>query len=170
MTKTETLQILTYLREAYPNGQAITEQTVNVWHDLIGEYEHKPFWECMKQVVKEWDGYTMPPPAAIIKKMKQAEDTDKYIDLWNEADKLICKGTILTNDEFKKASPEVQRYFGSVARIRELALMPPEQTANERARFLKQIPEISEHYKVRKELPDEALNIIDGITARKQLE
>ena len=170
MNRKEVAQIIATLKTFYPNGETVTDDTIDAWEWIIGEYDYKTFWACMKQVIDEWDGYTMPPPAAIIKKMKQAEDTDKYIDLWNEADKLICKGTILTNDEFKRASPEVQRYFGSVARIRELALMPLEQTANERARFLKQIPEICEHYKVRKELPAEVVNVIDGITERKQLE
>jgi hypothetical protein len=56
-----------------------------------------------------------------------------------------------------------------VARIRELALMPPEQTANERARFLKQIPDISEQHKLRESLPKEVLTMIDGLSERKQL-
>ena len=169
MTKKETLQIITYLREAFPNGTPITEQTVNVWHDILGEYDYKIAWECMRQVAKEWEGYTMPPPATIIKKMNKVGAEDTYIDLWNEAEKLIRKGTVLTGDEFRQASKEVQRYFGNVARIRDLALMPPEQTANERARFLKQIPEICEHYRLREKLPEEVLAVIDGVSERKQL-
>lgn len=164
------MQILTYLREAFPSGAKITEQTVNVWHDLLEPYEYQTAWLCMKEVAKEWEGYTMPPPAAIIKKLKQASASDRHIDLWNEAEKLISKGTILTAEEFRNASKEVQRYFGNVSRIRELALMPPEQTANERARFLKQIPEICEHYRLRASLPQEVLDLIDGVAEKKQIE
>lgn len=170
MIKQESAKIVAYLHELYPNGKPVTDITIEAWHMALKEYDFEVVQAVMGEVIKEWDNFTMPPPAAIIKKIEKVSEEDKAIDLWNEADKLICKGTILTAEEFHRASPEVQRYFGSVARIRELALMPPEQTANERARFLKQIPEICEHYKVRKELPDEVVNVIDGITERKQLE
>lgn len=169
MNRKEVAQILATLKTFFPNGEPITDDTINAWEWLIGEYDYKTFWACMKDVIDEWEGYTMPPPATIIKKMNKAGAEDTYIDLWNEAEKLIRKGTVLTGEEFRQASKEVQRYFGNVARIRDLALMPPEQTANERARFLKQIPEICEHYRLREKLPDEVLAVIDGVSERKQL-
>lgn len=170
MTKNELLKIITYLREAFPNGSEITENTVNVWFDLLGEYDYRLAWECMRQVARNWDGYTMPPPAAIIKKIKSASAGDTDIELWNEADKLISKGTILTIEEFEQADPTIKTYFGSVSRIRELALMDAAQTANERARFLKQAPQIREKIETRKALPAEVLAMIDGVAARKQLQ
>ena len=169
MTKHELLQIITYLREAFPNGSEITENTVNVWFDLLGEYDYRLAWECMRQVARNWDGYTMPPPSAIIKRINSASAGNTDIELWNEADKLISRGTVLTREEFEKASPIIQRYFGSVNRIRELALMDAAQTANERARFLRQAPKIREKVETRRALPAEVLAMIDGMSERKQL-
>jgi len=169
MSKQETAKIVAYLRELYPNGKPVTDITIEAWHMALKKYDFEVVQAVMGEVIKEWDNFTMPPPAAIIKKIEQASGEDKAIDLWNEAERLISKGTILTAEEFHRASPEVQRYFGSVARIRELALMPPDQTANERARFLRQIPDISEQHKLRESLPQEVLNMIDGLSERKQL-
>ena len=169
MNKSETAKIVAYLYEAYPNGKEVTDFTIEVWHDLLKGYDFKVVQAAMREVLNEWEGYTMPPPAAIIKKINRAGKKDTYMDLWNEAEKLIRKGTVLTVEEFRDAPKEVQRYFGNVARIRDLALMPPEQTANERARFLKQIPEICEHYRLRETLSDEVLALIDGVAERKRL-
>ena len=168
MNKQETLKVITYLREAFPNGSEVTQNTVNVWHDILGGYEFRVVWECMRQVAIEWDGYTMPPPAAIIKKMRTAQENN-HIELWNIAEKMIRKGTILTVGEFRDAPVEIQTWFGDVSRIRELALMPPEQTANERARFLKGIPAIKEKIQTRKSLSNDVLTLIDGLAERKQI-
>lgn len=170
MTKNELLKIITYLREAFPNGSEITENTVNVWFDLLGEYDYRLAWECMRQVARNWDGYTMPPPSAIIKRINSASAGSSDIELWNEADMLISKGTVLTREEFEQASPIIQSYFGSVNRIRELALMDAGQTANERARFLRQVPKIREKVETRSALPADVLAMIDGMAARKQLQ
>ena len=170
MTKNELLKIITYLREAFPNGSEITENTVNVWFDLLGEYDYRLAWECMRQVARNWDGYTMPPPSAIIKRINSASAGNSDIEIWNEADKLISRGTVLTREEFEAASPIIQSYFGSVNRIRELALMDAGQTANERARFLRQVPKIREKVETRSALPADVLAMIDGVAERKQLQ
>lgn len=169
MSKQETAKIVAYLHELYPNGKPITDLTIEAWHMALQGYDFHLVQAVMGEVIKEWDGYTMPPPAVLIKKIEGSKEKDLYIDLWNEADKLISKGTILTKEEFEKASPEVRRYFGSVARIRELALLPPEETANERARFLRQVPSIRENIKARESLPQEVLDLIDGVADRKKL-
>ena len=170
MNKAETAKVVAYLHEAYPNGKEVTDLTIEVWYDILKDYEFKVIQAAMRELINEWDGYTMPPPGAIIKKIKGAEKDNVDIDLWNEAEKLIGKGSVLTSEEFREASAEVQRYFGSVARIRELAMMPPEETANERARFLKQVPKIRENIKLRKSLPPDVLAMIDGMSERKQLQ
>lgn len=166
----ETAKMLTTLREFYPQGQPITETTVKAWHLVFDDIDFQVAMSVIPEVVKEWDGYTMPPPAAIIKKIKSASAGDTAIELWNEADKLISRGTILTIEEFEQADPTIKTYFGSVSRIRELALMDAAQTANERARFLKQAPQIREKIETRKALPAEVLAMIDGVAARKQLQ
>lgn len=169
MDKAETLQIVGTLREAYPNGPAITENTINLWAELLKPYPYEVAWHFTLELCREWTGYTMPPPAALIRKIEGAKDNNLNIDLWNEAEYLISRGTIITAEEFENASPEIKRYFGSIARIKELALMPSGETANERARFLKQVPSIRESIRTREALPPNVLKMIDGVTERKQL-
>lgn len=169
MDRVETLKIVGTLREAYPNGPAITENTINLWAELLSPYEYDVVWHFTLELCREWTGYTMPPPAALIRKIEGAKDNNLDIDLWNEAEYLISRGTIITAEEFENASPEIKRYFGSIARIKELALMPSGETANERARFLKQVPSIRESIRTREALPPNVLKMIDGVTERKQL-
>lgn len=169
MDRVETLKIVGTLREAYPNGPAITENTINLWAELLRPYEYEVVWHFTLELCREWTGYTMPPPAALIRKIENAKDNSLYIDLWNEAEYLISRGTIITAEEFENSSPEIKRYFGSIARIKELALMPSGETANERARFLKQVPSIRESIRTREALPPNVLKMIDGVTERKQL-
>lgn len=169
MDRVETLKIVGTLREAYPNGAPITENTINLWEELLRPYEYEVVWHFTLELCREWTGYTMPPPAALIRKIEGAKDNNLDIDLWNEAEYLISRGTIITAEEFENASPEIKRYFGSIARIKELALMPSGETANERARFLKQVPSIRESIRTREALPPNVLKMIDGVTERKQL-
>lgn len=145
MTLKETGQIMAYLRELYPNGSAPTRTTVNAWHDLLQPYPYEIAWEAAKAVASTWDGYTMPPPAAIISKIKMATgEQDADIALWRIAEKAIRRGTAFTQSEFDQLPEPVRQYFGGVSAIRDLALLDASQLPNERARFLKQMPILKE--------------------------
>lgn len=169
MTIHETAELLAMLREYFPSGQPITKDTINAWGLIFEDVDYGLISAILPEIIKEWDGYTMPPPAVFFKHLERCKDKGSDIELWNIADRLISKGTILTDDEFKQAPKEIQIYFGTVARIRDLALMPPEETANERARFLRQMPEIKKRIKARDALPVDVKNMIDGVSERKQL-
>lgn len=148
MTKQETAKILTLLRELYPQGKEITEQTVNAWHAILADYDYKLMWGITKEIAGEWDGYTMPPPATLVKKYKSLTEPSA-IEYWNVAEKAIRKGRGFTKEDFEKLPPPVQKYFGGVSAIRDLGLMDIENLPYEKARFLKQIKIISdrEEYK-----------------------
>jgi len=169
MNKKETAQVLAVLREFYPNGQPVTANVVTAWQMVFDDVSYELVMAILPEIVKTWEGYTMPPPAVFMKQLERCKENGSDIELWNHADRLISKGTILTADEFKQAPKEIQIYFGTVARIRDLALMPPEETANERARFLRQMPEIRKRIKAREALSADVKNMIDGLSERKQL-
>ena len=140
MNKRETSQVVAYLREVYPQGAPVTEATINVWHDVLGEYQYQVAWEAARQVAGEWVGYTMPPPAAVKQKIKQmVPHYQTGIELWRDAEKAIKRGTRMTQDEFEQLPEAVQTYFGGVSAIRDLALLDKSQLPNERARFLNSI-------------------------------
>lgn len=142
MNRIDTLKIIGTLREAYPNGAEITENTVNLWLAKLEPYDFERAWQCTIELLGEWDKCTMPPPAALIKKLDSIPSARKA-ELRHEADQLIRKGSVLTFEEFKKASPEIQEHFGSVARLKQIAKMPIEQADRELDRFEKELPNIS---------------------------
>lgn len=166
MNRTQVAQLMAVLREEYPNGPDITEERIGVWDAALRRArctDYREAQEAVMRLLTTWDGYTMPPVGALIKAIEEARPTDDTaIELWNIADKLISKGTILTEEEFQNAPAPIKRYFGSVARIKELALMPPEQSANERARFLKVIPDMARSEKAYAELPESVKQIADS--------
>lgn len=142
MNRIDTLKIIGTLREAYPNGAEITENTVNLWLAKLEPYDFEKAWQCTIELLGEWDKCTMPPPAALIKKLDSIPSARKA-ELRHEADQLIRKGSVLTFEEFEKASPEIKEYFGSLAALRRLANMTIEQADRELERFQKELPNIS---------------------------
>lgn len=146
MNKAETARILATFREAYPNGAEITESTVNLWATILAPYEYAEAWQGAVELIGEWDGFTMPPPAALVKKL-DAKNTDRFADLREEADRLLRRGSTLTWDDFWASSPEIQEHFGSVARLKRIAQMPAEQADRELDRFEKELPGITRKLK-----------------------
>lgn len=162
MTKGETAKIMAYFRELYPNGPKVTAATVNAWHTVLGEYPYRAAWECAVELAKEWDGYTMPPPAALAKKMRMVASDDTAVGLWREAEKLIKRGTVLTEEEYQAAPEPIKAYFGGRSAVRDLALLDITAMPNERARFLRHIGEIVERTETRNALTETALKQIGG--------
>lgn len=164
MTKEETAKILAYFRELYPQGDSPTKATVNAWFDLIHEYDYRIAWEAAKNVARTWEFGFMPPPGILLEQIRLIivpESTD--IELWRIAEKAIRRGTVFTKEEFNQLPEELQIYFGGVSAIRDLALSEIEQVSFERARFLKQIPNIRSRVRAQAALPAEVKQMLAGI-------
>lgn len=167
MTKQETVKILAYLREVYPQGKDVTRNTINVWHDLLVGYPYEVAFEAAKNTARTWEGYTMPPPSEVIRQIEilLPEDTTK-IELWRIAERQIKRGTVITQEEFDELPAPIKRYFGGISAIKDLGLLGVEQLPNERARFLNQIDGIIERDKARKNLPPKVATAIDGLVKK----
>lgn len=139
MTREETIKVLAYLRELYPNGKNVSKNTVTVWHDLLEKYEYPLVTTATKEVAQNYTGYTMPPPAEIINQIRLMANNDSAIELWRIAENAIRKGTVLTEEEFKSLPVPVQKYFGGRSAIKDLALLDNSSIPNERARFINNI-------------------------------
>lgn len=166
MTEQETAKILAYFREAFPSGSQVSEARVRLWHDLIQEYDFEIAWVAAKNVVRTWQGYTMPTPAALIQEIERLfypEDT--AIELWRIAEKAIKRGSILTQAEFNELPEPVQRYFGDLSAIRDLSQLNIEQLPNERARFLRLIESIYSQMHDARRFPE---SIRDKIETREE--
>lgn len=146
MNKGETAKILALLKELYPNGKEATKNTVNAWHEVLKEYEFSEMWIIANRVAREYEGYTVPPPAVLINKYKALTE-DTPIELWNIAEKAIKKGSSFTRQDFEKLPVSLKQYFGSVSTIHELGRMEISNLQFEKNRFIKQIKVIEERYK-----------------------
>lgn len=95
------------------------------------------------------------------------QSTDE--ELWNEAYRLICKGSVLTTEEFNQEPEEIKRWFHNIRTIRELAMCPSE-TVNTvvRGQFLKTIGAIKRQQAVQDSLPQKMKDLINVVT-RKEL-
>ena len=168
MNRQETMQVLALLREAYPQGAEITEMTVNVWADLFSDTPYEVTWEAAKEVCRTWEGYTMPPPAELFKVIRNADSrTRTLMEKWRKVEKLIKRGTRLTQEEFDKQDEDIKAYFGGVSAIRDLALLNMDEIPNERARFLKHMPAVQERIEAQARLPQSVREMLEQVPVKK---
>ncbi len=164
MNRQETMKVLALLREAYPNGAEITEMTVNMWTDLFSEVPYEVAWAAAKEVCRTWDGYTMPPPAELFKVIRNADErTRTLMEKWRKVEKLIKRGTRLTQDDFDELDDDIKAYYGGVSALRDLALLDMSELPNERARFLKHMPFIQERLETQKRIPADVQAMLGGM-------
>lgn len=158
------MQVLALLREAYPQGAEITEITVNVWADLFSDMPYEIAWEAAKEVCRTWQGYTMPPPAELFKVIRNADDrTRTLMEKWRKVEKLIKRGSVLTQEEFDEQDEDIKAYFGGVSAIRDLALLDMDEIPNERARFLKHMPAVQERLETQARIPANVQAMLGGM-------
>lgn len=169
MNKTEMTKILAVLRTYFPNGVEASKTVVEAWHMIFEKVPYELMNNAVKEVVSEWEGYTMPPPGVFMSKLRQTNQASA-VELWNEAHNLMRRGTILTQDEFEQASPEIVKYFGSVARIRQLATMPVEEVEFEKQLFMKHVPSIQGQQIHKKQLADNTKALLEGLSERMKVE
>ena len=171
MTNEEVANIMRVLREEYRSDGESSPERVKLWRitlERAGCIDYREAQDGVVRLLAKWKSSYMPPVGALVAEIKEARPkSDTVIELWNIAERMINKGTVLTTEEFREAPKSVQRYFGSAARIRELALLPPSETANERARFLRAMPEIIQNEETRAALPDKMRERIDALAAQK---
>lgn len=161
MTRQETVVILTLLAGNYESFSKRTETDeqvkimVNTWQECLGDLDYKVVLQAVKKTM-----ITSPYPPTIADIRKNAIEmirpsTQKTaIEAWNEAYKMICSGLYMTEEQFKMASPEVQKFFGNVRQVRELALTDADVVNSvTKGQFLKQYEVIVNREKEQKLLP-----------------
>lgn len=158
---------MTYLRELYPQGKDVTVHTVSAWHDLLADYPYEVAFEAAKNVARTWKYLTLPLPAAVIEQIDNIlPEDDTPIELWRIAERQLKRATIMTQEDFESLPVPVQRYYGGVSGMRDIALLDIGELPNERARFLKHIVRIMEQEKARASLPPDVRQAIDGMVKK----
>lgn len=159
MNRQETIQVITLLAGNY-NSIAEKDKTqkqlmINTWLECLGDLDYRLVLESVKKTM-----ITSPYPPTIADIRKNAIEMIKpttsktAIEAWNEAYKMICKGTYMEEEEFEKASPEVKKFFGNVRQVRELAQTNTDVVNSvTKGQFLKQYEVIVNREKEQKLLP-----------------
>lgn len=162
MTRNETIQLLTLLSSNYKSideklkDRDKAKMMLEIWLECLEDLD---FNLCMVAVKKAIMSSSYPPTIHDIRLaatsiVRPQQDDKTAIELWNEAYRMIRKGSYMTTEEFEKHSEPVKRFFGSVAQVKELALTDAD-TVNTvtKGQFLKQIDVIQSRDKELELLP-----------------
>lgn len=172
MKKQETAQIITLLAGNYNNiaekNKEQKQMMLNTWQECLGDLDYKLVLQAVKKTIIE---SPYPPTIHEIRKnaieMISPTATRTPIEAWEEAYSMICNGGYMTEEQFKTASPEVQKFFGNVRQVKELALTDL-KTVNTvtKGQFLKQYEVITEREKQQKLLPEQMQQMIGQLSGK----
>ena len=172
MTRQETIQVITLLAGNYDSiankDKTLKQLMINTWQECLGDLDYRLVLEAVKKTM-----ITSPYPPTIADIRKNAVEMLKpstqktAIEAWNEAYKMICSGLYMTEEQFKMASPEVQKFFGNVRQVRELALTDANIVNSvTKGQFLKQYEVIVNREKEQKLLPQSMQNFTRQLTEK----
>lgn len=171
MKKTETIQVLTLLASNYKSiDEKLSDSEksklfIEVWHECLADLDYKM---CLFAVKKAIMSSSYPPTIHDIRKsansIVSSKESDLAIDYWNEAYKMIKRGSYMSEDEFNKHSDAVKKFFGSVSQVKELALTDLDTISTvTKGQFLKQIEFIQAREKEMELLPAKMRETINKI-------
>ena len=174
MNKQETAQIITLLAGNY---NSIAEKTkeqkqmmLNTWQECLGDLDYKLILQAVKKNIIE-----SPYPPTIHKIRKNAieiinpSNAKTPIEAWEEAYKMICNGTYMTQEEFDTHTPEVKKFFGSPTQLKAYATNVDFNMDVVRSNFLKQYEVITEREKQQKLLPEQMQNMIGQLAEKMDI-
>lgn len=175
MNKKETIQVITLLAGNYNSiadkSKEQKQMMINTWYECLGDLDYELVLQAVKKTIIE---SSYPPTIHEIRKnameLIKPSTQRTAIEAWTEAYSMICNGLYMTKDEFDMASPEVKRFFGNVAQVRELA-MTDTKTVNTvtKGQFLKQYEIIVEREKQQKLLPKQMQDIIGQLANKMDI-
>lgn len=168
MNKQEMAQIITFLAGNY---NSIAEKTkeqkelmLTTWHECLGDLDYTIVLQAVKKTIIE---SPYPPTIHEIRKnaMEIINPTTKRtgIEAWEEAYKMICNGTYMTQEEFDSHSLEVRKFFGSREQLRAYSTNTDFNMDVVRSNFLKQYDVLVQRQKQDKLLPEKMQNMINGL-------
>ena len=171
MKKQETAQIITLLAGNYNSiaekNKEQKQMMLNTWQECLGDLDYKLVLQAVKKTIIE---SPYPPTIHDIRKnaveMINPTNARTPIEAWEEAYKMICNGSYMTQEEFDTHSPEVKKFFGSTTQLREYARNVDFNMDVVRSNFLKQYEVITEREKQQKLLPEQMQQMIGTLSEK----
>lgn len=168
MNKTETIQVITLLAGNYDSiankDKNQKQLMIATWLECLGDLDYQLVLQAVKKTIIE-----SPYPPTIHEIRKNAVEivnptTQRTgIEAWEEAYKMICKGSRMTQEEFDRHSPEVKKFFGSKEQLKAYATNTDFNMDVVRSNFLKQYDVLLNREKQQKLLPEKMQNMIGNL-------
>lgn len=178
MNRKETIQLLTLLASNYKSFDEKLRDTdrakmlIETWFSCLEDLDVNL---CMIAAKKAIISSSYPPTIHDIRQaaaeiVTPANENKSAIELWDEALKMIRKGSYMTDEEFQKHSEVVKRFFGCVAQLRELAATDMDTIATVvKGQFLKQVEGLQTRKKEQDLLPSSMKKIIEQIGSKNNV-
>lgn len=168
MNKVETVQVITLLAGNYDSiakkDNTQKQLMVNTWQECLGDLDYQLVLQAVKKTIIE-----SPYPPTIHEIRKNAVEivnptTQRTgIEAWEEAYKMICNGSYMTQEEFDSHSPEVKKFFGSKEQLKAYSTNTDFNMDVVRSNFLKQYDVLVNREKQQKLLPEKMQNMIGNL-------
>lgn len=162
MTRQETVVTLTLLAGNYESFAKRTETDeqvkimVDTWQECLGDLDYKLVLQAVKKTIIE---SPYPPTIHDIRKnaIELVNPTTQRtgIEAWNEAYRMICNGSYMTQEEFDRHSPEIKCFFGNTSQLKAYASNTDFNMDVVRSNFLKQYDLLVNKEKEQKLLPQQ---------------
>lgn len=164
MNRQETTQIITLLAGNYNSiaekSKEQKQMMLNTWQECLGDLDYKLVLQAVKKTIIK-----SPFPPTIHDIRKYAVELinpieDRRLEVWDECYKLICRGSVVTQEEFDKHSYICKKFLGSVNQLRSYARSDID-TINTvvKSSFLKQYEILLDRQKEENLLPENLRNI-----------
>ena len=164
MNRTETVQVITLMAGNYDSiankTQQQREMMVNTWYQLLGDLDYKLVLAAVQQTMIE------SPYAPTIHDIRKRvieminPTIDNRLEEWDECYKLICRGSVVTQEEFDLHSDIVKKFLGSVAQLQNYAQSDMEDINTVvKSSFLKQYDILKQRERELKLMPERMKNL-----------
>ena len=168
MNRPETIQVITLLAGNYNSiaekSKEQKQMMITTWLECLGDLDYQLVLQAVKKTIIE---SPYPPTIHDIRKnaVEIVNPSSKRtgIEAWEEAYKMICNGSYMTQEEFESHSPEVKKFFGSKEQLKAYATNTEFNMDVVRSNFLKQYDVLVQRQKQEKLLPEKMQNIINGL-------
>ena len=164
MNKQETAQIIALIAGNYQNIAEKTKEQkqtmLHTWYECLNDLDYNAVLSATKKCIIQ---SPYPPTIYDIRKntteLMEKSNKRTSIEAWQEAYKMICKGTYMTKEDFEKYNDDVKRFFGSVENLRSYSTNENFNIDVVRSNFINQYDKICKNIQEQKMMPTKLLKL-----------
>ena len=179
MNKKETSQIIAVLMASYPNflnnkGANDIQATINVWTDMLADYNYKEVSMAIKVFITQNNGGFAPSIGQVIDKVISFKNQGNEMteqEAWNLISKAIKNSTYHATEEYEKLPLLLQKLAGSPSQLKEWGQMESDTVQTVVAsNFMRSYKAKSNKEREYQALPNDVKNLISSISNKLAIE